>query len=335
MALSTEATVRFAVSLILSVVGTLGNVCALVVVTKSPALRKRSNAFLVNLSFVDFLVTAVVMPMFLAQTYYQSWPSTYGSCQAFTYLFIACPGNSFLTALLFTLYCYVKITKSSVLFERLFSGYKVLVYLLCIWICSITFTILAELISAKIKYVDVYMYCFYEPHDHKSWVYFAVFSGIGGIVILAVPLAYNHIYRSVRCARQRIHAAPPADQQNTTQHGPCSRSVHSKEELRITKVALLVSCEVIITCLPGCINLMLQQAIPAAVPAWRYISILLLVKSAINRYLYGWINKHYMNAYRKVFAPCFRNSQPSENSDCVDNINNRSNDKVSETKQSS
>ncbi|XP_071489479.1 uncharacterized protein [Diadema antillarum] len=249
MALSTVAAVRFAVSLILSVVGTLGNVCALVVVTKSPALRKRSNAFLVNLSFVDFLVTAVVMPMFLLQAYYQSWPSTDGSCQA-------------------------------------------------------------------------------------SWVYFAVFCGIGGIIILPVPLAYYHIYRSVRRARQRIHAAPPTDRQNTTQHGPCSRSVHSKEELRITKVALLVSLEVMITCLPGCINLMLQQAIPAAVPAWRYISILLLVKSAINPYLYGWINKHYMNAYRKVFAPCFRNSQPSENSDYVDN--NLSNNIVFETnKQSS
>ncbi|XP_071489478.1 uncharacterized protein [Diadema antillarum] len=71
---SWQGIVYFAVYLFLSVVGTFGNVCSLIAVIKTPILRRRDNFFLVNLSFVDLMVTSVLLPWILVQTYYEAWP---------------------------------------------------------------------------------------------------------------------------------------------------------------------------------------------------------------------------------------------------------------------
>ena len=304
---SVTSAVYFVLVLILSISGTFGNICALVAVAKSPILRKRNNIFMVSLTFADFMVTALVEPLMLVQLYYEAWPFNFASCKFFAYLVIYSMGNSMLTVIFISLQRYVKICHSSAVYEKMFGKYKLEFHLFTTWAGGIFLTILPEFGYGEVAFEQHLKMCSTDPFDFHSWLHMTILMGWALMCLLPVPIEYYLIFRTVRNAHLRIHNH---DLQIASTTRPTPRApTLSKEELRLTKISMLVTFVVMVSWFPMCICYFMLLTVPSAAFALRHCEMLLLVNSSVNPYIYAWMNKHYRTAYKDILGLCVKNNQ--------------------------
>ena len=300
---SVTSGVYFVFILILSVSGTFGNVCALLAVAKSPVLRKRNNIFMVSMTFVDFLVTAVIEPLMLVQFYYEAWPYSYASCKFFAYLFNYSMGNGTITVSLLTLQRYFKITQPPDKYDKMFGKYKLEFHLVSIWIGGIFLVVIPEFGYGSISFNPHIMMCSLDPYDFDSWLLLTIFMVGAVLIMLPIPYQYYHIFRTVRNARLKVkdHAR---NLSGTVQ--PESNSSFSKEELRLTKIALVVTLLVILTWIPTCISYFMVMSVLSVISFFGHSQTIVLINSSLNPYLYSFMNKHYRSAFRDLLAICIK-----------------------------
>ncbi|XP_054774219.2 melatonin receptor type 1B-like [Lytechinus pictus] len=180
---STAGEAYFAIFFIMSVSGMFGNVCSLIAVAKSPVLRRHNNVFLISMTCMDILVTGLVEPLIMVQTYYETWPFNHASCKAFNYILVLFSGNSLTTVTFLTLQRFVKITKSAALYEKVFGGYKVYFYFIQVWVIGIILTIMPEFGFGRISYIPIFSLCSWDPEDFHSWLYMAVLMSVAGLYL--------------------------------------------------------------------------------------------------------------------------------------------------------
>ena len=150
--------------------------------------------------------------------------------------------------------------------------------------------------------------CFTEPSDFDSWLLMTILTGWILMWLFPVPIQYYLIFRAVRKARLRVHHHGhdiSASTRPTAQGTPAL----SKEELRLTKISMLVTFVLMLSWLPMCINHFLLYAVPSAIFGFRHCLMLLLINSSVNPYLYAWMNKHYRTAYMDILSLCMRSDQ--------------------------
>nr|XP_054774219.1 rhodopsin, GQ-coupled-like [Lytechinus pictus] len=290
----------------MSVSGMFGNVCSLIAVAKSPVLRRHNNVFLISMTCMDILVTGLVEPLIMVQTYYETWPFNHASCKAFNYILVLFSGNSLTTVTFLTLQRFVKITKSAALYEKVFGGYKVYFYFIQVWVIGIILTIMPEFGFGRISYIPIFSLCSWDPEDFHSWLYMAVLMSVAGLYLIPVPAAYYLIFKKVRDSRKQMQHW---GQDGSLPANNNSDPALSKNELRITKISLLVTIAVMVTWLPVCISHILQIVVPSAVYAYRPLQLLLFANSTINPFLYAWMNRHYRSAYQSILSVCFKNNR--------------------------
>ena len=301
---SVTSGVYFVFILILSVSGTFGNVCALLAVAKSPVLRKRNNIFMVSMTFADFLVTAVIEPLMLVQFYYEAWPYSYASCKFFAYLFNYSMGNGTITVSLLTLQRYFKITQPPDKYDKMFGKYKLEIHLVSIWIGGICL--------GGYSWDWIWQHIFQPAHHDvflgSVWLWFMAspdhLDGRGHSCSCYRYLTSTyHIFRTVRNARLKVkdHSR---NLSGTVQ--PVSNSSFSKEELRLTKIALVVTLLVVLTWIPTCISYFMVTSVPSVISFFRHSQTIVLINSSLNPYLYAFMNKYYRSAFRDLLAICIK-----------------------------
>lgn len=303
---STAGEAYFAIYFIMSITGVFGNVCSLIAVARSPVLRKTNNVFLISMTCMDTLVAGVVEPMIMVQAYFETWPFNHASCKAYNYFVLFFVGNSLTTVTFLTLQRFVKITKSAALYDKIFSGYKVYYYLIQMWVIGVFFMFMPEFGFGQISYIPIFATCSWDLEDFHSWLYMTILMGIAVLYLIPVPAAYYLIFKKVRDARRQMQqwGQDRSLQANVNNDPPVN-----KNELRITKISLLVTIAVMITWLPVCLNHILLIVIPSAVYVWRPLQVLLFVNSTINPFLYAWMNRHYRSVYTNILNVCFKNNR--------------------------
>ena len=316
---SATSAVYFVFVLILSISGTFGNVCALVAIAKSPILRKRNNVFMVSMTCADAMVNTIVEPLMLVQLYYEAWPFNFASCKFFAYLIIYSAGNSVLNVIFISMQRYLKICHSSAVYEMMFGKYRLELDLIIMWVGGIFLAIIPEFGYGEVAFEPVLKLCFTEPFDFDSWLHMTILMGWAFMFLLPVPIEYYLIFRTVRKAHLQAHnhdlqtanAAQP-----TAQIAPAL----SKEELRLTKISMLVTFVVMVSWFPMCICHFMLLTVPSAVSALRHCLILMLINSSVNPYLYAWMNKHYRTAYKDILGLCVKNNQNNVQNSLVNTV---------------
>jgi len=186
---------------VLNILSLFGNVLVCLSVYRNPRLRTPTNLYIIALAVSDLLSAVFVMPLGEIVLFLGKWPFGKTICQlhAFISLFViyVSPATMSLTAV----NRYVRICRSNVSYQKIFSHRKSRVWLASVWIfvaCYITIPRLAE--WQGFEFVPGYAQCSIQHLGERAKIahYSFVMIVFLAIPLLATTICYTKVLKTIR-----------------------------------------------------------------------------------------------------------------------------------------
>ncbi|XP_019642581.1 PREDICTED: melatonin receptor type 1B-A-like [Branchiostoma belcheri] len=274
--------------------GTFGNCLIIGAVYATPSLRTVSNIFIVNLAVADLMVSSVVDTFNIVGILDQSFLVDHP-------LVCELVGVVCVTSCICSLVSVTNVGINRLLFvvkpdwhASVYTVPKTLVIVAASWVYSFLFDLPLLLGWGKHSYDIKTMGCTYDRTDTFSYTLFLVIAGIG-LPLVVVVCSYSKIFYHVHQSKMRVavHLANPKGNMNNNVN---------YEEIRLIKT-LLVVCVVFYLCwLPHAV-----VALADFDDHWpQSVHFLATVaahgSSSINCLVYGFMNKKFKSAFRKLLG---------------------------------
>ncbi|KAM5181681.1 G-protein coupled receptor 84 isoform 1-T2 [Mantella aurantiaca] len=191
----------FAVSwgIIVSLVGTIGNVLTVIAFALDKKLQTRFNLLIINLTLADILYCTFLQPFSVDSYLHLYWRSGATFCRVFGMLLFVSNSVSIINLCLIAVSRYILITNNK-LFDRIFCRLGTTLILLCTWV--IGFSSFAPLWPV---YVLVPKVCTCSFHRIKGRPYTTILMGFYFVVGLScVGVFYFLIHRKVKSAAKAL-----------------------------------------------------------------------------------------------------------------------------------
>lgn len=275
-----------------SLVGTIGNILAIVTVALNKQMQTTSNLLLLNLTISDLIVTSICMPAIVAyQVFtYPNWPFSQATCKWSKYLVQISVFCSVLALIA------IAIHRNMLLHSwpkgRL-ACLKLWQFVIVYWLAAIAFTIptglntelirLSDGFSIKHLCIEVY------PTSHNEHLYLAV--RISTYVFAVATLSIIYTYMALKVRKMEI-----ADHDE------------EREKERKTAVKLLIAASVafMICWLPYVVHVLLAIWPPSK--DYQLLegfdifgNFLGLFNSVLDPYLYCYFSKSFRRGFRNIF----------------------------------
>ncbi|XP_018424240.1 PREDICTED: G-protein coupled receptor 84 [Nanorana parkeri] len=185
--------------IIVSLVGTVGNVLTVIAFALDKKLQTRFNLLIINLTLADILYCTFLQPFSVDSYLHLYWRSGATFCRVFGMLLFVSNSVSILNLCLIAVSRYILISNNK-LFDRIFSRLSTTLILLCTWV--IGFASFAPLWPV---YVLVPKVCTCSFHRIKGRPYTTILMGFYFVVGLAcVGIFYFLIHRKVKSAAKSL-----------------------------------------------------------------------------------------------------------------------------------
>lgn len=185
--------------IVVTVVGTVGNILTLLAYAADTKLQTRFNLLIVNLTLADLLYCTFLQPFSVDSYLHLYWRAGANFCRVFGMLLFVSNSVSILTLCLIAVSRYLIIANTA-LFDRIFSRLGVVLIIFMSWV--IGFASFAPLWSV---YVLVPKVCTCSFHRIRGRPYTTILMGLYFVVGLScVGIFYFLIHRKVKSAAQAL-----------------------------------------------------------------------------------------------------------------------------------
>ncbi|XP_076363549.1 protein trapped in endoderm-1-like [Tachypleus tridentatus] len=303
-----DVTIFAAVCCIIFIItGLLGNLLTILALCRSVKLRNATTAFVISLCTADFLFCAINLPLTASRYIHQSWLQGETLCSLFPFFFYGNVGASLMSMTLITINRFILINHHN-LYDKVYQKHYVALMIVFSWIFSFAMLI-PTLASAWGTFgLDEETFsCTILKRNGRSPKKFLFILGFL-IPCIVIIVSYSCIFYKVRNSRKNIEAHSPVSP--TTPTPLMKQSTQRKDEIRLTRMMLIIFCSFILCFLP----LMIVNVFDSKVryPSVHVIaSVLAWMSSCINPFIYAVMNRHYRQAYRCLLCSKDRARRPS------------------------
>ncbi|XP_068742568.1 beta-1 adrenergic receptor-like [Montipora capricornis] len=282
---------------------TLGNVSVMLAVISTPTLRKATNFSLVSLAAADLFVGIVVLPLRILEAWTAFyWSRTTSWCKFSLGLTLLSLSASVLNLLIVTAERYFAIILPLV-YHRKMTARRIFWALIFVWIVAILLSF-SPFLGLKSSIVQE------RNHQHKicrfadtmSAEYLTTFACITVLMpTLFISFAYVRMYRAASKLKRRLKSlqVQPSRGQEITS---------ALKESKSAKTIGIVVGVFYLCWIPFMIAVVLSAFFKDLVTpvVVLVISTLVFSNSAMNPVLYGYLNRDFRSAYKKLLskAPC-------------------------------
>ncbi|KAL3267250.1 hypothetical protein HHI36_011383 [Cryptolaemus montrouzieri] len=292
-------TVAGVITLIIMIVGVVGNSLTVVALVRNAKIRTVAAAFIASLCISDLLFCLMVLPFAASQFFHGTWIHGDVLCSMIPLLRYGSVGVSLLSIVIISINRYILIAWPA-LYPSIFTRAKVTLYIIGIWAFSYglqvptlfgiwgTFGLDDKLGTCSIK-EDEY------GRSPKTMLFLCGFA-LPSIIIV---LSYATIFWVVRQSHKRMA-------------GHTSSTNYKRSEMHITKMVLVIFICFVVCYLPIAIIKVLDRNVEHP-PVHVICYILLYLASCVNPVVYVTMNKQYRQAYLNTIQCNFVNNIESYN----------------------
>ncbi|XP_061477720.1 G-protein coupled receptor 84 [Rhineura floridana] len=185
--------------IVVTIVGTIGNVLTLLAYAGDTKLQTRFNVLIVNLTLADILYCTFLQPFSVDSYLHLYWRAGADFCRVFGMLLFVSNSVSILTLCLIAVSRYLLIANTA-LFDRIFSRLGVIIIVLASWVVGI-----ASFAPLWPVYVLVPKVCTCSFHRIRGRPYTTILMGFYFVVGLScVGIFYFLIHRKVKSAAHAL-----------------------------------------------------------------------------------------------------------------------------------
>ncbi|XP_063228650.1 G-protein coupled receptor moody-like isoform X2 [Bacillus rossius redtenbacheri] len=330
------------VTILIMVVGVLGNLLTVVALLRCPRVRNVAAAFIISLCVADFIFCIMVVPFGASQFVHGTWVHGAVLCTLVPFMRYGNVGVSLLSVAMITVNRYIMITHNS-LYNKVYKKVWIGAMIAFCWLLSYGMqTPTLFRVWGAFDYDPNLGSCSIVPDEHGHSAKTALF--IIGFVIpcILIVCCYTRIFWVVHKSEKRMreHATSvrvSVSEANSNQAKPKPKSKSREQrdlkakrnEWRITKMVLAIFLSFVVCYLP--ITLVKVADSNVRYPGFHVLGYLLLyLSSCINPIIYVIMNKQYRQAYKSVVLwrpPRLHSLTPAGTSSCGD----KSKDEMSRT----
>ena len=279
-----EQVVTGTVTLLISLIGLIGNSMLITAVLFSRKLHTSTNAFVTSLAVADLMTAFFLIWFAVGVLGPDGWPlpQAYWMCELTGFIIYACRGTSLYTLGTIAMNRLILITKSH-LYERIFKSWRLGVLIAVPWVISwgfISILLLSEVGAIGYDKTDIScsVVSYYDKSDVLNTCLITIFIPPPLLVVLfSYTWIYIHLKKHFRTKKRILHISSPyatdgnsVDAPNASDAQVCARKLErqlyhgstpnlhrieqkkkiSMEQVKITKNLFLVVCSIYICFLP-------------------------------------------------------------------------------------
>ncbi|XP_069673754.1 G-protein coupled receptor moody isoform X2 [Periplaneta americana] len=288
-------------TVLIMVVGILGNLLTIVALIRCPRVRNVAAAFIVSLCIADFMFCTCVLPFSSSRFIYGRWIHGDFLCQLFPFMRYGNIGVSLLSIAMITINRYIMITHHNV-YNKIYKKLWIAAMIAFCWLFSFGMQI-PTLVGVWGQFgVDPKLGTCTILEDQngrssKTALFVIAFLIPCCVIVSCYARIFWVVHRSE--SRMREHAA------GSRSGGPKSKSKEQREakakrnEWRITKMVLAIFLSFVVCYLPITIVKVADKDV--VFPGFHVLGYIMLYLSAcINPIIYVIMNKQYRQAYKTV-----------------------------------
>ncbi|XP_013792844.2 protein trapped in endoderm-1-like [Limulus polyphemus] len=233
--------------IIFIITGLLGNLLTILALCRSVKLRNATTAFVVSLCTADFLFCAINLPLTASRYIHQSWLLGETMCSLFPFFFYGNVGASLMSMTLITINRFILINHHN-LYDKVYRKHYVALMVIFSWIFS--FSMLIPTLAStwgKFGLDEETFSCTILKRNGRSPKKFLFILGFL-IPCIVIIVSYSCIFYKVRNSRKNIEAHSPVSP--TTPTPLMKQSTQRKDEIRLTRMMLIIFCSFILCFLP-------------------------------------------------------------------------------------
>ena len=281
--------------LVLNILSLLGNVLVCLSVYRNPSLRTSTNIYIISLAVSDLLSAVFVMPFGEVVLFSGKWPFGDTICQlhAFISLFViyVSPATMSLTAV----NRYVRICRSSISYQKIFSHRKSLVWLALVWLFVACYIAIPRLTNWQgFEFVPGYAQCSIKHLGERAKIvhYSFVLTVFFAIPLLATTFCYVKVHQAIR-------------QHNMAFNLRMSEPRISVQEIKLSRSLFIIVFTFMSCWLPLWVIVLLRRFfITTYIP--RSVELLcmffLYISNTINPVIYSGMNSAFRGEFRRIIT---------------------------------
>ncbi|KAK9870282.1 hypothetical protein WA026_006369 [Henosepilachna vigintioctopunctata] len=287
------------ITLIIMVVGVVGNCLTVVALIRNAKIRTVAAAFIASLCISDLLFCFLVVPFAASQFFHGTWIHGDVLCSMIPLLRYGSVGVSLLSIVIISINRYILIAWPS-LYPSIFTKTKVTLYIIGIWTFSYSLQIPTLLgIWGKFGLDEKLGTCSITEDENGRTPKTMLFVCGFALPCIIIIISYATIYWVVRQSHKRM-----AEHTTSTNY--------KRSEMHITKMVLVIFICFVVCYLPIALVKILDKDVRHP-PIHVICYILLYLASCVNPVVYVTMNKQYRQAYLNTIRCNFINNIDSYN----------------------
>ncbi|KAH1021121.1 hypothetical protein HUJ04_010679 [Dendroctonus ponderosae] len=287
-------TVAGTFTVIIMIVGVLGNLLTLVALLRHSKIRTVAAAFIASLCLSDLLFCFLVLPFSASQFFHGTWIHGDVLCKMIPTLRYGTIGVSLLSIASISINRYILIAWPQC-YAKIYTKTKVILYISLIWVFSYGLQVPTLLGQWGVYGMDERLgTCSIKPDANGSSSKTALFIIGFALPSVIIVLCYSNIFWVVRQSHKRL-----------AQHSS-NGSKFKRSEMKITKMVLVIFICFVVCYLPITIVKIFDTRVEHA-PLHVLSYLLIYLASCVNPVVYVTMNKQYRYAYLETLK-CNYNS---------------------------
>lgn len=282
----------------LSIIGTFGNLLIIGAFITERTLRRRHNAFVLNLAVADLLVTAIHMPSAVVTYWYEENVFDGFGCQALGFLQVISAGVSMHSLMLIAANRYIFVCKHKQ-YNTSCTWKMIAISIASVWIFSSLVYALPPLVGwSRYGFDPKSQDCIY---DRKAA--YGSYNIYGATSILAIPFSiacfcYLSIFRALRQNKLALLRHKTVSMAT----GETANQI-SKKDIRVAGMMFIVMLSFIICWIPyGGLVIFDGYHDNASASTYLVVAWLAMFNSCVNSWIYGVADKNFQRGYIKILC---------------------------------
>ena len=286
---------------IVAILGTIGNILIIGAVFFHRRLRMKGNGFIINLAVADLIITAVIMPLGLAQSQHEERIFTDLLCDFNAFLILTSCGVSTQSLMMIAIERYIHVCRME-MYHKVYTPCLLAFYIIFTWIYTMAWTIHGWTGWTKFVYGSTIYICVFSGRVNLSYsICLAFFGMLLPMVVLAV--CYICIFRTVRASKASLEAYKTSNSKRDSGSielvVQSDRRVQKEQRLLITLFTIVVLF--VLFWIPAAIVLLFSGVWKTMPREVNVISVwLALCNSCVNSIVYGVLNRNFQNGYKEI-----------------------------------
>ncbi|XP_022085312.1 melatonin receptor type 1C-like [Acanthaster planci] len=297
--------------LVLSILGTFGNMLVIAAVILSKKLWHVTNMFVLNLSIVDLLICVYVIPM-NAVVFFKAEqsPTIKPFCTIAGLMFVLCFGCSINNLMCIAISRYAIIRLNGAAYAKLFSQRRTALAIGMTWLIPMFGELVPTLTGClKPGYDEDFSACNVDvKNTHKGCAVIVLFS-IVPVQFCVLFWSCAMVFRHIRTHAKRVqHLEAPIEMQVHNAQRIQQPRPNTKLQVEVSKNLLLVVCAFIVCILPATIcslllftlkdNTTVRKVMPGTI-------VILSANSCLNPMIYGFKHPHFKTVFNCILRGRF------------------------------